>query len=492
MPVNNNIILQAKWESEAVAEYWQVSWELNGGSWPSGDNHAIQVVKGGTLAEPTAPTKAGKVFDGWYKEAALTNKINFPYNVSAVTANFTLYAKWSDPATEYWQITWELDGGAWPSIGDNHVDKVEKGSKLSEPVAPTKSGNTFDGRYGEAALKNKISFPCDITSDFKLYAKWSTISSTPDVYTAGYYYANGKYIACYWKNAERHDLTDGTTHAQAFDITVVGDIVYTAGFYSNSMPPSNYEIPCYWINDQRYDLCTLPDHGRARAIKVYDGKVYTAGNCDISDNDKNACYWVNQERHDIYTIRSGATARDIALIDNIVYTCGTYHNGYNTIACFWVGSAKYNLQGSGYNSYAYSMYYTGSEFYIAGSHSSGKSGYFTADLNGNSSYGNLNANQTGGSSSAKDICFYNNTIYAVGYRSSGSTQHALFWKNNAMEQMATDGSNAESICISDDVIYIAGKNGNGEACYWERKINSTSFSPTILSGNGSPTAIFVK
>ncbi len=55
-PVNGNITLQAKWEEEAKVEYWQVAWELNGGAWPaSGDNHATQVVKGGTLAEPAVP-----------------------------------------------------------------------------------------------------------------------------------------------------------------------------------------------------------------------------------------------------------------------------------------------------------------------------------------------------------------------------------------------------------------------------------------------------
>lgn len=99
-PVKGNITLQAKWQEEAIAEYWQVAWELNGGAWPSGDNHATQVLKGGTLAEPAKPTKSGKTFEGWYKESALTNKVAFPYNVSNVTDNFTLYAKWATEGGE--------------------------------------------------------------------------------------------------------------------------------------------------------------------------------------------------------------------------------------------------------------------------------------------------------------------------------------------------------------------------------------------------------
>lgn len=94
--VNSNITLHAKWQEEATAEYWQVSWNLNSGAWPSDDNHATQVLKGGTLAEPTAPIKSGNTFEGWYKESALTNKVTFPYDVSNVTSDFTLYAKWTN------------------------------------------------------------------------------------------------------------------------------------------------------------------------------------------------------------------------------------------------------------------------------------------------------------------------------------------------------------------------------------------------------------
>ena len=142
-PVVSNITLYAKWEEEARVEYWQVSWNLNGGTWTAGDNHATEVVKGGTLAEPVAPVKTGSTFEGWYKEAALTNKVTFPYDVSAVTGDFTLYAKWKEEAKlEYWQVTWNLNGGAW-AAEDNHATQVVKGGTLAQPVAPVKTGSTF-------------------------------------------------------------------------------------------------------------------------------------------------------------------------------------------------------------------------------------------------------------------------------------------------------------------------------------------------------------
>ena len=93
-PMKNSISLKALWQEAATAEYWQIAWDLNGGAWTANDNHATRVVKNGTVAEPAAPVKAGSTFDGWYKEAELSNKITFPYYVNGITSNFTLYAKW--------------------------------------------------------------------------------------------------------------------------------------------------------------------------------------------------------------------------------------------------------------------------------------------------------------------------------------------------------------------------------------------------------------
>ncbi|WP_052079463.1 leucine-rich repeat protein [Porphyromonas sp. COT-108 OH2963] len=95
-PVTKDITLKAKWQEESIAEYWQVAWELNGGAWTENDNHPTQVPKGGILVEPNPPTKEGHTFEGWYREASLINKITFPYNVSGVTSDFTLYAKWEE------------------------------------------------------------------------------------------------------------------------------------------------------------------------------------------------------------------------------------------------------------------------------------------------------------------------------------------------------------------------------------------------------------
>lgn len=417
-PVNHNITLQAKWQEETNAEYWLVEWKLDGGAWPSDDNHAKQVLKGGTLAEPKAPTKSGYTFEGWYKEVALTNKITFPYDAGNLNADFTLYAKWKE------------EGGQTPG---------------------------------------------SIT-----------------VYTAGYYVNSAKIeVACYWKNNTKFDLTDGTSGARAHDITVVDDVVYTAGYYR----VGTNLIPCYWINNQKCDLCALPANGEAMAIEVYEGKVYTSGYFNASNNDKNACYWINQERHDIYTANTTKLrwniAYDIAVINDVVYTCGTYYFGSDKIACFWVGSTKYDLQSTNYDSYAYSMHFTGSEFYIAGSYGDDQPCCFETKLDGSHSIVPLNPKQTGGYARAKDVWVSGKDTYVIGYRGLLGNDEALFWKNNAVEQ----APDAESIYLHNDVIYLAGSaanNKNNAACYWTRNTNGTSFVQTILTDNGRANAIVVK
>jgi uncharacterized repeat protein (TIGR02543 family) len=73
-----------------LAEYaGTIFFQCNGGN-------AIKQIKGtaGAVAtEPTAPTKTGFTFAGWYKEAALTNAWNWASDVYPAT-NITLYAKW--------------------------------------------------------------------------------------------------------------------------------------------------------------------------------------------------------------------------------------------------------------------------------------------------------------------------------------------------------------------------------------------------------------
>ena len=68
------------------------------------------VANGETVTEPTAPTKEGYIFAGWYTDGALTEKYDFS---KAVKDDMTLYAKWIPGGTcgVGGNLTWTLDGG---------------------------------------------------------------------------------------------------------------------------------------------------------------------------------------------------------------------------------------------------------------------------------------------------------------------------------------------------------------------------------------------
>jgi uncharacterized repeat protein (TIGR02543 family) len=81
-----DVTLYAGWTT--IPEY-AVHFNSQGGSAVSSEH----VKEGGKATTPTAPTRTGHTFGGWYKEAACTNTWNFGTDV--VTAEVTLYAKWT-------------------------------------------------------------------------------------------------------------------------------------------------------------------------------------------------------------------------------------------------------------------------------------------------------------------------------------------------------------------------------------------------------------
>ena len=84
--VTDALTLYAKW-----VEYWDITWNLNGGSWTAGYTPAAKVEKGAVLARPSTPVKSGTIFGGWFANTGLTDAYAF---TQAVTADLALYAKW--------------------------------------------------------------------------------------------------------------------------------------------------------------------------------------------------------------------------------------------------------------------------------------------------------------------------------------------------------------------------------------------------------------
>ena len=72
---------------------YTVKFETNGGSKVSSKT----VKRNTAVSEPTKPTKDGYTFDGWYSDKELKTAYDF---TAKVTKSFTLYAKWTEKATE--------------------------------------------------------------------------------------------------------------------------------------------------------------------------------------------------------------------------------------------------------------------------------------------------------------------------------------------------------------------------------------------------------
>ncbi|MDD3251256.1 MAG: InlB B-repeat-containing protein [Lachnospiraceae bacterium] len=83
-----NMRLYAKW-SEGEKTRYDVTFDSMGGSAVSTQS----VIEGKTVTEPTAPTKSGFKFAGWFKNESCTEAYDFTV---AVLAPITLYAKWAE------------------------------------------------------------------------------------------------------------------------------------------------------------------------------------------------------------------------------------------------------------------------------------------------------------------------------------------------------------------------------------------------------------
>jgi len=154
--VTANTTLYAKW----AINIYTVNFNTQGGSAVA----SVNANHNSTISVPTAPTRTGYTFGGWYKEAACTIAWVFASNV--VTANTTLYAKWNINA---YTVTFNSQGGsAVTNINANY------NATITAPLAPTRTGYTFDGWYKEVACTNAWNFATDVvTANTTLYAKWN-------------------------------------------------------------------------------------------------------------------------------------------------------------------------------------------------------------------------------------------------------------------------------------------------------------------------------
>ncbi len=141
-----------------------VVFDANGGVLSAADTTRTVSVNE-KIGELPTPTLEGHTFEGWFIEDTDVKVTED----TAVISNLALVAKWSEDEkpVEYVTVTCK-DGDT-----DLGSFEIEKGSSLTDPVHPTKTGYTFKGWKRSTADAECVTFPLDnVTENLTLYADW--------------------------------------------------------------------------------------------------------------------------------------------------------------------------------------------------------------------------------------------------------------------------------------------------------------------------------
>ena len=121
-------------------------------------------------ALPTAPTKDGYIFGGWY---TAINGGGTAFTAStAVTANITVYAKWT---ANIITVTFDSQSATMAANPASKTVTTPATTIDALPTAPTKDGYIFGGWYTAINGGGTVfTASTAVTADITVYAKWDT------------------------------------------------------------------------------------------------------------------------------------------------------------------------------------------------------------------------------------------------------------------------------------------------------------------------------
>ena len=146
---DSDVTVYAKWKAGESAK---IVFETNGGS----DVEPMLGIVGQPTTEPTAPTKKGYVFAGWYSDEECTQLYVFGSLLESGTT--TLYAKWN-PDSDYNYVTYHLNGAVT-------VVPVQKGHKAT---VPKKADDVECTWYKDESFTIEYDFNANVNDSFPLY-----------------------------------------------------------------------------------------------------------------------------------------------------------------------------------------------------------------------------------------------------------------------------------------------------------------------------------
>jgi uncharacterized repeat protein (TIGR02543 family) len=261
---NATLTLYAKWNARTV----DVAYNSNGGNAVTG----VTGTYDGVLdSAPTAPTKTGYVFAGWYYDSGLNNAFthgaagtgttltighgvtDFQTSAAQGNATLTLYAKWTakDVTVTYYRNHDALDD---TTVNAGYAS-AKYDAALGSFTAPTRDGYDFSGWWtaretggiqytlGENGLKltagNGVANADGEAPSLGLYARWTAFGDTP--YTVEHYLVGADGVAIR-QDADTEPKTGVTdTPATAAAKTYTG-YTYAPGYVNDTEGHNDAEI----------------------------------------------------------------------------------------------------------------------------------------------------------------------------------------------------------------------------------------------------------
>lgn len=124
---------------------------------------AQTIDRGGKFTRPAAPSKENHTFAGWYNG---DEKFDFDADTTNAPNVLNLVAKWD---INQYTVKFVSDYGSFADQTIEHGKPIGTG----KPTIPTVEGFTFDGWYTDDTYTTEFDFTQPITSDTKVYAKWT-------------------------------------------------------------------------------------------------------------------------------------------------------------------------------------------------------------------------------------------------------------------------------------------------------------------------------
>lgn len=162
LKITKDATIYAKWEIKKpdVGEYVTLTYS------PDGVKRSIKFLKGTVLKEDFVnPSYIERVFDSWYFDYNLTNKVSFPYKIEE---DITFFIKWK----ELYVVHYESNGGT-------KVKDVLNSEDIYGSEIPSRDGYKFICWCLDENLTREIYYPHTVPKEgMTLYAKWEKLDET--------------------------------------------------------------------------------------------------------------------------------------------------------------------------------------------------------------------------------------------------------------------------------------------------------------------------